>query len=382
VKATAPREDVPSRQVPGFRFITGTEGDGVFDELSPTFLLDKPSYGDLAWLDPEFSWSSVIHSEDWPDFMHAVRQSLRDGKDFSVACRLFHQDRAPVLATVSGKPIPDRDGKPCLVEGVISLGHEVPLCTNCREAIIQGEKKAREFSRNILSVMSHDIRSPIIGVIGTLQLLRKSGLNEKQSEFVTAASESCERILELAKNLLDLARVDSGQDALNLHEVNLPLVVNSVADVHLGQAERRGILLNLEVGPDFPETVWCDEIKFRQILDNLISNAIKFTPEGSVDISLTHAPAPDGKTIIILTVTDTGLGFDISQARLMFDQFAQICHNWELRRMGAGLGLSIVKSLVRLFGGSLCADSEPDLGTTFHVGFPARAVTKDLIPQG
>jgi len=371
---------LPVRRDPPFRFITATDGGAGFDDLSPSYLIDIPSQGSLDWLSPEFSWSSLVVSEDWPRFRQTVRECLQGGGKFEVACRLFHDGASPVLATVSGTVVNGPDGKPHFIEGVISPRRGAALCTGCREAIIQGEKKAKEFSKNILAVLSHDIRSPLIGVIGMLQLLRKSDLGEKQQECVTAASESCERILELAKNLLDFARIDSGQDSLNLQEVNLAGVVDSVAGMILDQAQRRGIFLDLEKDPDFPEALLCDEVKVRQILGNLLSNAIKFTPDGSVGVTLSHAPRPDGKATVILEVTDTGIGFDPDKTRFMFDQFAQLCHDRNLRHMGAGLGLNIVQGLVRLFGGDICAEARPGRGSSFRVSFPAercRCATPD-----
>ena len=275
-----------------------------------------------------------------------------------------------MLATVTGTTVLDKFGRPSWLEGTITPRAEAPLCVGCREAGREAGKKARELTRNILSVVSHDIRSPLISVIGTLQLLRRLGLTERQEEFVSLASEACERILELAKNILDFAKLDSGRDTLRTAPADVAAVADSVTGLHLEEAMRGGVFLDLETCPGFPRALMCDEGKLRQILGNLISNAIKFAPGGAAGVRLDHAPRPDGLVNVIVSVTDTGAGFDPAQAPALFDRFSQLCHDPQQRRQGAGLGLAIVKGLVELFGGSICADSAPGQGAAFFVNLP------------
>jgi hypothetical protein len=351
--------------------LTEAGGGSVFSDSNLSYIIEKQHSGDLSWMKPEFQWKSIVHCEDWPAFYHALHECVSTGAHLSISCRLDSGRAKSVPVLVSGKLIRDNSGNPSWIEGTIAPLPEPPGCSGCREAIVEGEKRARDFCKNILAVLSHDIRSPLIGVIGMLHLLRKSGLNERQSEYASLASESCERILEFAKNLLDFARIDAGKDELSLQEVNLPGVVDSIASLHLDQAMRGSVFLDLETAPDFPATLLCDEIKVRQILSNLVSNAIKFTPSGTVRLSLTHARLPNGRVSVILEVTDTGIGFELANAKFMFDQFAQMCQEESLRRLGAGLGLTIVKGLVELFGGSICVDSAVGEGSSFYVSFPA-----------
>jgi signal transduction histidine kinase len=354
--------------------LTEAGGEGVFSDRNLSYIIEKQNSGDLSWIRPEFQWKSIVHCEDWPAFFHAVQQCVSTGAHINVSCRLDSGRSKPVPVLVSGKLIRDSSGSPSWIEGAIAPLPEPSGCSGCREAIFEGEKRAKEFCKNILTVLSHDIRSPLIGVIGMLQLLRKSGLTERQSEYASVASESCERILEFAKNLLDFARIDAGKDDLCLQEVNLPGVVDSIAGLHLEQAMRGSVFLDLETDPDFPAALLCDEAKVRQILSNLVSNAIKFTPSGTVRLSLTHARLPHEKVAVILEVSDTGIGFDLAKATFMFDQFAQMCQEESLRRLGAGLGLTIVKGLVELFGGAICVDSAVGEGSSFYVSFPATGV--------
>lgn len=363
------------RPLPPLPFMTEAGGGGRFDEHSLAYVLGGPAEGSHPWLDPVFAWRSVVAEEDWPRFAECVRGSVRPGGSFTATCRLAAPAGPPVLATVSGSTVLDRFGRPSWVEGIITPRSGAAICCNCREAGAQAESKARELSRNILSVLSHDIRSPLIGVIGALQLLRRSGLDERQAEYAELASQSCERILDMAKNLLDFARIDSGRDTLNPAPLDVAAVADSVTGLHLEQAMRHGVFLDLETGPGLPKALLCDETKLRQILGNLISNAIKFAPGGSVGVRLDHAARPDGTVGVLVSVTDTGAGFDLAQTPAMFDQFSQLCRDPAARSQGAGLGLAIVKGLVDLFGGSICADSAPGRGASFHVCLPCPPVS-------
>jgi len=300
-----------------------------------------------------------------------MEQALDGGDTFCVVCRLASAQPEPVLCAVAGLVNRAPDGRPISIEGTITPASRAAACTHCREADIQGERKAKELTRNLLSILSHDIRSPLIGAIGMLQLLRRSGLDLKQRQYVTLASDSCESMLDMAKNILDFARIDSGRDTLCLKGMNLPEVAQSVLRLHQEQADRHGVTLVYECLGGFPGELLCDETKFRQVLGNLISNAIRFSEGGSVKTELSCARLPGRGHVVILEVTDTGIGFDMGQMRTMFDQFGQICLDGPARRQGAGLGLTIVKGLVELFEGALCAESHQGDGASFYVSFPA-----------
>lgn len=365
-------EDVRPSRAKSLRFITEAGGADGFDEKSLSYILERPKPCPLPFIPSELYWNTLVLDEDWPAFLSAFRRGLAGRIPFSINCRIRDRQSRSRRVTVSGSPVLGEDGTPGFVEGHIYEQSVAMVCTGCREAIARGEHQAKEFSKNILSVLSHDIRSPLIGVIGALQMMRRFGLDERQAELARAASHSCEQILELAKNLLDFARIDSGKDSLSLRETNLAAVADSVASLHMEQSLKSGVFLDLEKDPDFPESLLCDEVKVRQIMGNLISNAFKFTPRGSVRVTLTYAPRPDGKITVILEVRDTGVGFDPARTRFMFDQFAQLCHGHTPGRSGgAGLGLTIVKGLVELFGGAISAESEDGAGSSFVVAFPA-----------
>lgn len=345
------------------RYLTESGAHGFFTDASRALLIEHAAQG----LARDFRWIDVIRPEEWPGFLAQANQALRADGSFELACGISSFPSGCARVQVSGRHVRDARGNPVCIEGsIIALSQP----ENDPEALARSEQRAKELARNIVAVVSHDIRSPLIGVIGMLQLLRKAGLTERQQGYVTLASESCERILEMAKNLLDFARIDSGHDELRLGVTDVAAVADSVVSLHREHARGAGIALRLEVGEGFPRALLADEIKLRQILGNLISNAVKFSRQGEVLVELSHACLPRGRSALLAEVSDTGMGFDIARTRQLFDQFTQMCRDASSCRHGAGLGLTIVKGLVDLFGGSICASTQPGQGSTFHVFLP------------
>jgi len=365
----------PAARVNLCRYITESGDHGCFTDSSRAVLFDQAGPGLAPGLPSEFRWNEVIRQEDWSVFLDQANRDLQATGRFKLSCGLRIPSLVGARLRVVGRLVRNAQGNPVWIEGAILASPPAPAAPDSPESLARGEQRAKELAKNIVAVVGHDIRSPLIGVIGMLQLLRKAGLTERQQEFVTAASESCERILEMAKNLLDFARIDSGRDALRLGVVDVPAVVDSVVSLHQEQARRACIALRLDVEPDFPRELLTDEIKLRQILGNLISNAVKFSQVGEVRVELTHALRPPGRSAVLLEVIDAGRGFDIARTSQLFDQFTQMCRDPASCRQGAGLGLTIVKGLVDLFGGTVCASSQPGAGATFHVCIPMLRVS-------
>lgn len=362
--------DPPSQDTTAASFLTEAGGHGSLTENHLSFLLHKPASGPLSRIDAEFKWENLIQQADWPVFRQAFTHCMTTGDALDVTCNLVDIAPTPIRTSIIGKLMHDASGNPSWIEGVMTPARDLHACSGCREAVVEAEKKAKEFSRNILAVLSHDMRSPLIGVMGMIQLLRKSGLTPQQQEYATRASDACEIVLELAKNLLDFAKIESGKDSLRLQALNLSAIARSMAELHSEQARRSSIALAVRTSRGFPKAVLCDEVKFRQVLGNLLSNAIKFTASGSVKLHLSHVRKPGGGITAIIDVADTGIGFDPADARFMFDQFSQMCQEGHLRRKGAGLGLTIVKGVVDLFGGSICVNSTKGKGSSFIVSLP------------
>ncbi len=216
-----------------------------------------------------------------------------------------------------------------------------------------------------LANMSHEIRTPLNGVLGVASVLAQTHLDERQRELVRIIESSAEALNGLLTNVLEQARLEAGRLELEIEPFRLGDVVREVADLFRHSAERKGLAFETVVQPEAEALVQGDPARIRQILTNLVANAVKFTPSGSVTVR-----ASPGR----LEVADTGIGFSSAQKEALFDRFAQADGSVTRRFGGSGLGLAIVRSLVELMEGRLDAASTPGEGSVFTVTLPLRPV--------
>ncbi len=226
---------------------------------------------------------------------------------------------------------------------------------------------ANEAKSEFLANMSHEIRTPLNGIMGMLQLLGFTEQSDEQNEYILIATQSCRRLSRLLSDILDLSRIESGK--LEIKPTRFPLadLFQSIEDLFKLQVSDSGVTLEIHLDERLPEALVGDELRIRQILFNLVGNALKFTVKGSVTV--TAEPLPYGGKILFC-VADTGIGIPDDKLAAMFDPFTQGDYSHTRLFQGAGLGLSIVRRLVLLLGGTLAVESEEGVGTTMFVSLP------------
>ena len=213
-----------------------------------------------------------------------------------------------------------------------------------------------------LAHMSHEIRTPMNGVLGMAALLDSSDLSPDHRDMARTITTSSEALLKILNDILDLSKVEAGKLELDPHPFNLRIALEDVLDLVAPQALAKGVEVLLDYSDDVPEAVYGDETRTRQILTNLLGNAVKFTAEGEINLKARYRGAETGFEI---SVTDTGIGIPEEQQQRLFTSYTQANAQIANRYGGTGLGLSISRHLAQLMGGDLRLESQPGRGSTF-----------------
>lgn len=250
------------------------------------------------------------------------------------------------------------------------LAEEVEQRKRAEKALYKAKEQAEAANRSkteFLANMSHEIRTPMNGIIGTLQLLQGSELDESQASYVNVAYSSAESLLCLLNDILDSSKIEAGKLELEHIAFDLGKTINQLQLLMRTKADERRVKLSVELDKQLPPAVIGDPVRTRQILINLLSNAIKFTQDGYVKVRLTVLEQTDAQYKIRIEVEDSGIGITEEAQRKLFNAFTQADGSTTREYGGSGLGLSIVRQLVTLMHGRIGVISAPGEGSTFWV---------------
>lgn len=243
-----------------------------------------------------------------------------------------------------------------------------------RDAALEASQLKSEF----LATVSHEIRTPLHGVLGAAQLLQATALNETQHSFVKILLDSGQALQALIEEVLDFSRIEAGRFDLVPAEFDLGEIAQQAISLLDVLARNKGLTLEYRIDPGLPLRLLGDPLRLRQVLVNLIGNAIKFTDRGTVSLGLQRAAvSPAGREQIVIEVSDTGIGIAPEAQARIFEPFVQADGSPTRRHGGTGLGLAIVREIVQRQGGTIEVESEPGQGSTFRVVLPFTAAIAD-----
>jgi len=230
-----------------------------------------------------------------------------------------------------------------------------------------------------LATVSHEIRSPMNGVFGMADALSRTSLDRKQKRYLSVLRDACDSMLSIANQLLEKGKLDSGQTTLVPVDFDIAAFVASKVAEYSGQAEKRGLLLELDTKILAESRIRFDKVRLAQVLGNLISNAIRYTDEGRIVVRVFLQSGQNGKLRLVLSVEDSGIGIAPDKHAQIFEAFASADPAQSASRGGTGLGLNVVRELVGLMGGHIKVDSTPGLGSTFTVDLVVEPAESEIL---
>jgi PAS domain S-box-containing protein len=270
------------------------------------------------------------------------------------------------LLSILKSPKLGADGK---VEYVVCSGEDITECRRSEESLKQSKELAEEANRTksaFMASMSHEIRTPINGVMGMLQLLQSSHLDEDQAAYVGMAMRSCDRLVRLLTDIMDFSRMEAGKLSVRNMPMSIAGILEHVRDMYLPLMAGSDVELRCTPDPALPGRVSGDSLRLVQVLINLVDNACKFTTSGTIRVEAWVLPTVRQNMLrVFFSVEDTGQGISDSELATLFDPFTQFGDGCVRGKQGVGLGLSICKRLVELMGGCMSVVSEIGSGTTF-----------------
>ncbi|MEK3903346.1 PAS domain-containing sensor histidine kinase [Paenibacillus sp. FSL R7-0179] len=350
---------------------------GIFglDNLGRTIFINREGAEMLGYKPSELTglpMMEMIHSLHGGAPRHSllecpIMRTLQDGVTRSMADEVFwRKDGTSFFVNYRIAPLLDRG----MICGVVISFSDI---TNEREILRAKEsaERAAQAKSDFLAMMSHEIRTPMNGMIGMADLLLETELGEEQRSYAEILRSSSYSLLQILNDILDFSKMEAGKMPLQSERFDLREMLEGIIDLFTPKAEEKKLSLRWWADTTVPDIVTTDPSRLRQIIVNLVGNALKFTDRGSVTLSVKNIPLPASPEYLLeFSVRDTGVGIADSKLNLLFQSFSQLHPSINRKYGGTGLGLAICKQLVELMGGTIFVESEEERGSIFRFMLP------------
>ncbi|MET0983005.1 MAG: MHYT domain-containing protein, partial [Telluria sp.] len=349
--------------IPGISYRSRIEGEYpmVFISDAVERVAGYPA-GDFTGNPPRRSFGTLIHAADRARVSEAIESALLEDRPYLVEYRLLHADGSTRWLWENGTGVRNDAGVLTWLDGVIlDISERRTVEEALREAKDAAEQAAAARATFVAN-MSHEIRTPMNSILGFTDVLLDGELAPEQRRHLDTVRNAGRSLLRLLNEILDTAKLEKGAVELEINDFNLLSLIDELSSTLAANARAKGLQVDIHYDPALPTNLRGDELRIRQVLTNLLDNAIKFTASGSV----TLRAEPQGDQLHF-SVTDTGIGIAPERLQAIFDPFTQADSSMTRRFGGTGLGTTISKQLVELMGGKIWADSTVGEGNTFHV---------------
>jgi signal transduction histidine kinase/ActR/RegA family two-component response regulator len=242
-------------------------------------------------------------------------------------------------------------------------------------------EQANKAKSEFLATISHEIRTPINGIVGMAELLKSAMLSEEEKENLKVLEHLAETLLNIINDILDFSKIEAGRMELQKSSMDIRELIADIVKSFSYTEKRQQVALNCHIDEQVPNIIYTDSARLKQILVNLLSNAFKFTEKGKIDIHIESIREEDHEVLLLFSVTDTGIGIAKDKLKTLFQTFYQVDSTSKRKYGGTGLGLSIVKKLVELMGGKIEVESEEGLGSKFSFEMTFEKVNKSSINE-
>jgi len=323
------------------------------------------------------SWSDRLHPEDKEVTLDAFAKHMTDttgNTPYNVEYRLLKKDGEYEYFHATGETIRDQKGQPIHVAGALRNINERKML----EINLQTASKAKS---DFLATMSHEIRTPMNAILGITEIqLQDDSLDDKVAEALYKIYTSGDMLMAIINDILDLSKIESGKLELLIANYEIASLLSDTAQLNMMRIGSKPIEFFLDVDENLPILLSGDELRIKQVLNNVLSNAFKYTDEGTVRMSVSaEAGKNENDVILVFSVSDTGQGMSAEQVEKLFDEYSRFNAEANRTTEGTGLGMSITRNLIHMMNGKIDIESEPGEGSTFTVRIPQTKVSSDVL---
>ena len=333
-------------------------------------------YQDQKFIPNSRTFIQIVHPEDRLQVQAALQAHYNNRVPFDEEYRVRTSSGGEKWVRGRGRALWDANGRPLRMSGSLQDITERKHSESELRLAMETADLANRAKSEFLAVMSHEIRTPLNAILGMSEVARELTMDAEQLRYLEIINRSGKNLLTLIEDILDLSYIESGRLVLEKGQVNLRELTQEAMDIHLHNANNRGVAMLCRIASEIPESIEGDQKRLRQVLLNLLGNAIKFTTKGKVELRV----ALHSHDRVLFSVLDSGIGIPEDKQTLIFSPFSQADSSSTRKHGGVGLGLAICKRLLDSMGGEIWVESQVGKGSTFNFVIPLAVDDQQLTP--